>query len=90
MFLAKTNLLFCYLERNDHAVSTAEHAKPDIILDYNKSKSAVDSADKMIKEFSCNRISKRWPFVVFTHIISVCALNAYRMCFTKRNFQIQH
>ena len=41
-------------QHNDQAVSTAEHAKPDIILDCNKSKGVVDSADKMIKEFSCH------------------------------------
>ena len=64
-------------QHNTQAVSTEEHAKPDIILDYNKSKGAVDSADKMLKEFSCHRISKRWPFVLLTHIINVCALNAY-------------
>ena len=31
----------------------------------------------MLKEFFCHRISKRWPFVVLTHIINVCALNTY-------------
>ena len=64
-------------QHNDQAVSTAEHAKPDIILHYNKSKGAVDNADKMLKEFPCHKISKRWPFVFFIHIINVCALNAY-------------
>ena len=64
-------------QHSDHAVSTAEHAKPDIILDYNKSKGAVGSADKMLKEFFRHRISKRWPFVLLTHVINVCALNAY-------------
>ena len=64
-------------QHNDQAVSTAEHAKSDIILHYNKSKGAVDSADKMFKEFSCHRISKRWPFVFLTHIINVFALHAY-------------
>ena len=64
-------------QHNGQAVSTAEHAKPDIILDYNKYEGAVDSADKMLKEFSCYRISKRWPFVLLTHIINVCALNVY-------------
>ena len=64
-------------QHNDQAVSTAEKAKPVNILDYNKSKGAVDSADKMLKEFSCHRISKRWPFVLLTRIINVCTLNAY-------------
>ena len=66
--------------QNDQTVSTAEHAKPDIILDYNKSKWAVDGADRALKEFSCHRISKRWPFVLLTRIINVCALNAYVLC----------
>ena len=71
------SVILLFTQHNDQAVSTAEHAKPDIILDYNKSKGAVDSADKMFKEFSCHRISKRWPFVLLTHIINVCALNTY-------------
>lgn len=58
-------------QHNDQAVSTAEHAKPDITLDYNKSKGAVDSAVKMLKEFSCHRFSKRWLFVLLTHLINV-------------------
>ena len=60
-------------QHNDQAVSAAEHAKPDIILDYNKSKGAVDNADKTLKEFSCHRISKRWPFF-FSPILSMFVL----------------
>ena len=64
-------------QHNHQVVSTAELAKPDIILNHNKSKCAVDGADKTLKEFSCHRISKRWTFVLITRIINVCALNAY-------------
>ena len=64
-------------QHSNHSISTSEHGKPDIILDYNKSKGAVDSADKMLKAFSCHRISKRWPLILLTHIINVSALNAY-------------
>ena len=53
----------------EESASTLDHAKPNIILDYNNTKGTVDSADKMLKEFSCHRISKRWPFVLLTHII---------------------
>ena len=31
----------------------------------------------MLKEFSCHRISRRWPFVLLTHVLNVSALNAY-------------
>ena len=75
-------------QHNDQVVSTADHAKPDIILDYNKSKGAVDSADKMLKEFSCHGISIRWPFVLLTHIINVCALDAYVLY--KKKFLTHH
>ena len=53
------SVLLVSSQHKDQAVSTAEHAKPDIILNYNKSKCAVDGADKTLKEFSCRRISKR-------------------------------
>ena len=39
--------------------------------------------DKMLKEFSCHRITKTWPFVLLTYIINVCALNAYVLYQTK-------
>ena len=61
----------------EQSMSTLEHAKPSMILDYNNTKGAIDNADQMLKEFSCHRISKRCPFVLLTHIINVCALNAY-------------
>ena len=73
----KKSVILLSNQHNNQAVSTAEHAKPDIIFDYNKSKGAVDSVEKMFKKFSYHRISKRWLFVFLTHIINVCALNAY-------------
>ena len=39
--------------------------------------------DKMLKEYSCHRISRRWPFVLLTHVINVCTLNSY-ILFKKR------
>ena len=68
-------LLSC--QNNDHPVSTAEHAKPDIILDYNKSKGTVDSANKMLKRIFLSQNLKKMVFILLTHIINVCALNAY-------------
>ena len=57
-------------QHNDQAVSTAEHAKPDIILDYNKSKSVVDSADKMLKNF----------LVIESQKVSVFCSHPYYQC----------
>ena len=65
------SVIFLFSQHNDYSISSSKHAKPDNIYNYNKSKGAVDSVDKMLKEFSCYRISKRWPFVLLTHIILV-------------------
>ena len=64
-------------QRHNQSINTLEHAKPALILDYNKTKGAVNSANKMLKKFSCQRISNRWPFILLIHIINVCTLNAY-------------
>ena len=57
------------------SVSSSETKKPTVILDYNATKGAL--ADKMLKEFSCHRISKRWLVVLLAHLINVGTLNAY-------------
>ena len=44
--LKNQSVILLSSQHNDQAVSTAEHAKPDIILNYSKSKCAVDGADK--------------------------------------------
>lgn len=54
-----------------------EKNKPKIILFYNKTKGAVDTGDKMTREYSCARPTRRWPFRVFMEIIDMAALNAY-------------
>ena len=70
-------VLLLSTQHRDKDISTDEHSKPVMILDYNKTKGAVDSADKMLKEYSMHRISRRWPFVLLSHIINVCCLNAF-------------
>ena len=77
--LTNKSVILLSSQHNDQAVSTAEHAKPDIILDYNKSKCAVDGAYKTLKKFSCHRILKSWTFILLTRIINVCALYAYAL-----------
>lgn len=51
--------------------------KPEIILHYNKTKGAVDTTDKMTKEFTTRRITNRWPMVIFGHMIDTAALNSF-------------
>lgn len=51
--------------------------KPKIIEFYNKTKGGVDTGDKMTREYSCTRATRRWPFRLFMELIDIAALNAY-------------
>ncbi|KAM4613310.1 piggyBac transposable element-derived protein 4-like [Polymixia lowei] len=61
----------------DAAVSTSEHRKPQMILDYNSNKGGVDCLDRLIGTYTCKRKTARWPVAVFHNMIDVSAYNAY-------------
>ncbi|KAK7121548.1 hypothetical protein R3I93_022589 [Phoxinus phoxinus] len=71
------NVLLMSTVHKEATVSTAEKRKPDIILDYNKTKGGVDSLDQMVAAYTCKRKSNRWPMVVFSNMLDVSALNAF-------------
>ena len=50
--------------------------KPKTILDYNRTKSGVDTMDQLVKNYSCKRISNRWPMAIFYWMLDVAAHNA--------------
>lgn len=65
-------------QHRDTNVSNEENSlKPQIILDYNHTKAAVDTLDKMVKEYACNRSTRRWPLVLFMNCLDIAAVNAY-------------
>ena len=33
--------------------------------------------DKMVRDYSCSRGTRRWPFRLFTNILDIACLNAY-------------
>lgn len=47
-------LLFSTMH-SDNKVSSEDHKKPEIILDYNKTKGAVDTLDQMVGTYTCKR-----------------------------------
>ncbi|KAM3926735.1 piggyBac transposable element-derived protein 4-like [Leptodactylus fuscus] len=61
----------------DNAVSDREDRKPDIILDYNATKGAVDTLDQVISTYTCKRKTNRWPMILFYNILDVSAYNAF-------------
>ncbi|HGJ5890475.1 MAG TPA: hypothetical protein ACHBZA_03745, partial [Arsenophonus apicola] len=54
----------------------AETQKPQIILDYNATKGAVDTVDRMCSQYSVSRISKRWPLALFFILLNIAGINA--------------
>ncbi|CAJ1074266.1 piggyBac transposable element-derived protein 4-like [Xyrichtys novacula] len=58
-------------------VSDRRDRMPVIILDYNRCKGVVDNLDKVIRTYSCRRMTARWPLVVFHNILDVSSYNAF-------------
>ncbi|GFY42352.1 DDE_Tnp_1_7 domain-containing protein [Trichonephila inaurata madagascariensis] len=83
----KDNTLISYVPKKDKAVillSTMHHSictdisnKPEIISFYNATKSGVDTLDMKCKAYSPNRKTRRWPLVIFYHLIAVASSNAH-------------
>lgn len=51
--------------------------KPQMILDYNKTNGAVDTLDKLVREYRCLRTSRRWPLALFFDFIDIAGYNAF-------------
>ena len=48
-----------------------------VVLFYNSTKSGVDIVDRMVKAYSCKRMTKRWPVILFYNMIDMRAINAF-------------
>ncbi|KRZ73174.1 PiggyBac transposable element-derived protein 4, partial [Trichinella papuae] len=70
-------VLVCSTLQKDASLSTGEGCKPEMILDYNASKGGVDNMDKMFASYTSQRMTAKWPLVVFYNIIDVSANNGY-------------
>lgn len=51
--------------------------KPEINIDYNKTKSGVDVVDKLSAAYNCARATCRWPMVLFYGAMNVAGINSY-------------
>lgn len=61
----------------DEKIDQSLQRKPEIINDYNKTKGAVDTLDKMVATYTTKRKTNRWPVVVFSNILDISAYNAF-------------
>lgn len=51
--------------------------KPEIILEYNRTKGGVDTLDQMVHEYMCKRRTNRWPFAFFMNMLDVVGIAGY-------------
>ncbi|KAF2891379.1 hypothetical protein ILUMI_14794, partial [Ignelater luminosus] len=58
-------------------ISETEKKKPQMIIDYNKTMSGVDTMDKLVRTYTVKKQTQRWPVTVFYNMIDISALNAY-------------
>ena len=61
----------------DNSVSNEDHKKPNMILEYNRTKGGMDNADKLVREYTCARRTSRWPFRLFMNMLDIGTLNCY-------------
>lgn len=54
------------------------------VLEYNRTKSGVDIADKRVKGLSCKRKCRRWPYAVFSNMVDIAGNNG-SIIFSARN-----
>ncbi|CAK9816178.1 PiggyBac transposable element-derived protein 4 [Anthophora plagiata] len=76
-------LLLSTIHHDNSTCTEEEKFKPKIIQFYNSSKSGVDVLDKLVKEYSCRRCTRRWPLSLFMHYLDIAAYNAFVIWYTK-------
>ena len=57
--------------------SENQKQKPEIISHYNQTKGAVDTLDKLVRIYSCQRKSNRWPLILFQTFVDIAVYNAF-------------
>ena len=72
----KTVVLLSTMHNKEEINTESEKKKPQMILDYNATKGAVDTFDKMVKSYTCARSTRRWPMRLFFFLMDAACLNA--------------
>lgn len=77
-YIPKTNknvVLISSLHHSDE-IDTGDQNKPSIITDYNNTKGGVDVVDKLCSAYDCARNTRRWPMVIFYHLLNTAGINS--------------
>ena len=55
-----------------------EDRKPEVIEDYNHGKGGVDVLDSRIEDFTCKRMTRKYPLIFFFLMLDVALVNSFR------------
>ena len=72
----KTAILLSSQHHDDTNMGEEKDHKPDIIMQYNATKSGDDVQDKLVREYTCTRSTRHWPLTLFLNLIGVACVNA--------------
>lgn len=77
-YVPKKNRCVVMLSTMHHDNATDPHMenKPEIILDYNRTKGAVDTLDKLCCQYSTKRGTRRWPLSMFFTLLDISMHNS--------------
>ncbi|XP_055070455.2 piggyBac transposable element-derived protein 4 [Misgurnus anguillicaudatus] len=73
----RKRMLFMSTHHKDDTVSIEDDKKPSILLDYNRTKDAVNNLYKVLDRYSCKRSTSRWSMAIFYSMLDVSAYNAF-------------
>ncbi|XP_022826441.1 uncharacterized protein LOC111356373 [Spodoptera litura] len=57
-------------------MNSGDQLKPEIFVDYNRTKKAVETMDKMCSKHDVSRNSRRWPLNILFRLLNIAAINA--------------
>ena len=62
---------------NNKFVNDGEKKKTQITLYYNRTKRDVDTMDQMVRNYSCKRMTRRWPTVLWHNMLDIVTINVF-------------
>ncbi|CAI9716803.1 Hypothetical predicted protein [Octopus vulgaris] len=57
--------------------SKSAEKKLEVTTCYNKTKGGVDTLDKMVRTYTCKRMTRRWPMVIFYNMTDISTVNVF-------------
>lgn len=78
-YVPKKNKYVLLMSSLHHIVDVRDddQKKPEIIHYYNHTKGGVDVLDQLVSNYTCKRMTNRWPVALFSNMIDVSAYNSF-------------